>query len=176
MRLRKEKTGRRKKLLRVAIVLALVFVLAVAAIYIHLNNIITAALTQSLRTFKIASVTYPSVQLNPVEVNITFILKNPTDFSITVETIIISFSIDDRDIGGVTVYPTQNLPAGENTYFYFIHTVTNEDVLNSVRNSTYKLSVNGRIGGSARYLFVQAHVGRRVVFSQKAHGIPQAKP
>jgi len=175
MRLRKEKTGRRKKLLRIAMVLALVIVLAVAAIYIYLNNTLTAALMQSLRTFKMVSVTYSSVEADSVELNITFILENPTDFSITVEAIIIFFSVDERDIGGVTVSPTQNLPARENTSFYFIRYVTDEDVLDSIRNQTYKLSVEGKIVGYTRYLFVYKRMDRRLAFAETVTGIPQVK-
>lgn len=155
-----------------AIVLALVTIIAVAAVYTYLNNTLAGALMQSLGTFRVVSVTYPSASPDSVTLNITFMLRNPTDFPITLERIIVSFSVDDRDIGFLDLFPAQYLPAEEKTFFHFIRSVKNENVLRSFEKPTYILWVEGKIVGSLNYLFVDTSSTRRLAFSQTVGGIP----
>lgn len=170
--MRGEKADRRKKLLRVLVVLVLIIVIAIAAIYTHLNNAFTVALMESLSTFEVTRVEYPSIQPDSIQLNITFTLKNPTDFPISIEAIIISLYIDEKHIIGVNLPLNENLPAGEDTFFYSIHDVTSNDVLSSIRSQTYTLRVEGEIVGSTSYLFVQTHVRKGLAFSNVVEGIP----
>jgi len=167
--LRKEKT--RKKWTYVLIALTLAAILAGAVIYVNLSNTLTAALIKASSTFRRFSVTYPSVEPDSVDINITFSLNNPTDFAVTVESIFVSFSIDDKDIGEVAVFPSQNVPAGESSFFYFIRHVTDENVLKSLRNQTYRLSATGKLGVSANYFFIQSRWDRNIAFSGTETGI-----
>lgn len=174
--MRKERTSRRRRtLIRIGLLSIPIAILVAAATYLYLNNALTDALFQSLGTFQIASVTYPTVEPDRVDLNITFRIENPTEYSITIERIRISFAIDNKDIGGINVSPNQTLGAGENTAIYFIHSVREDRVLNSVRSQTYILTVTGRIRGSARYSFLQTYVGRPLDSSSIEDGIPQAK-
>ncbi len=168
--MKKRKSDRRRTLRYVILVLALAAILAVAAIYINFNSTLVAALGNSLNTFRLTEVTYPTVEPDSIDLNISFILRNPSDFAVTVESIIIYFSVDDRDIGGVSISPGQDIPAGESSFFYFIRHVTDDPVLNSVRNQTYRLGVEGRIDVSARFFFVQSVRDRRLVFSERVTG------
>jgi hypothetical protein len=168
--LRREKT-RKKKWTYTLIALTLAAILAGAIIYVNLSNTLTAALIKASSTFRRFSVTYPSVEPNSVDINITFILNNPTDFAVTVESIFVSFSIDNNDIGEVVVFPSQNIPAGEHSFFYFIRHVTNENVLKSLRNQTYGLKVTGKLGLSANYFFIQSRWDRNIAFFETATGI-----
>ncbi|MCK4477557.1 hypothetical protein KAU88_03390 [Candidatus Bathyarchaeota archaeon] len=170
--MRGKEADRRKKLLRVLVVLALIIVIVIAAIYNYLNNTYTVALMESLSTFEVTRVEYPSIQPDSIQLNITFILKNPTDFPISIEEIIISLYIDEKYIIGVSLPLNENLPAGEDTFFYSIHDVTGNDVLSSIRSQTYTLRVEGEIVGSISYLFVQARVHKGLAFSKVVEGIP----
>jgi len=167
-----KKADRRKKLSRIMVVLALIIIIAVAAIYTHLNNTFTVALMESLSTFEVTEVEYPSIQPDSIQLNITFILKNPTDFPISIETIIISLNINEKYIIGVNLPLNENLSAGEAIFFYSIRDVTGNDVLSSIRSQTYTLRVEGEIVGSISYLFVQTHVRKGLAFSKVVEGIP----
>lgn len=170
--MREKKADRRKKLLRIMVVLALIIIIAVAAIYTHLNNTFTVALMESLSTLEVTRVEYPSIQPDSIQLNITFILKNPTDFPISIEEIIISLYINEKYIIGVNLPLNENLPAGEDIFFYSIRDVTGNDVLSSIRSQTYTLKVEGEIVGSISYFFVQTHVHKGLAFSKVVEGIP----
>jgi len=165
--MRKEKENEKGKKLRyTAIAIILIAILAFISIYTYVSNSINSALTASLETFSFESaIATPTVE--GAELNITFILTNPTDFPIIIDTIIISFSIDNVDIGGVSINPNGTVLAGKHNYFYFYNRVIKENVLNSLQNETYKLSVTegSWIRGSASYLFFQTHITKPIAFS-----------
>jgi|GEM_PF-4032537 len=165
--MRKEKENEKGKKLRyTAIAIILIAILAFISIYTYVSNSINSALTASLETFSFESaIATPTVE--GAELNITFILTNPTDFPIIIDTIIISFSIDNVDIGGVSINPNETVLAGKHNYFYFYNRVIKENVLNSLQNETYKLSVTegSWIRGSASYLFFQTHITKPIAFS-----------
>jgi len=167
---RKSKADRRRKLLRIAIVLALVFIIAIAAVYNFLHSTLTVALMESLSTFKVAKVGYPSVQPDSIQLNITYSLENPTDFSIIVETIAISLSVNGKHLIGVNLPLNEDLPAGAKTFFHSIRDVTDKNILNSIRNQTYTLGVEGEIVGSTSYLFVQAHINKELASFESIKG------
>lgn len=149
--MREERTSRRKKLLIVAIVAALAIVLGVAFVRTYLNNTLTTALKRSLGTLKMSSVEYYGGELN-----ITFVLENPTDFSITVEAISVSFYVNEKPVGVVSAPLGDDLAAGESTFFSF--SSPQWQSMNIAQNQTYRLRVEGMISGSARYPFVETSV------------------
>jgi len=166
--MREEKENEKGKKLRyTAIAIILIAILAFISIYTYVSNSVSSALTASLETFSFESaIATPTVE--GAELNITFILMNPTEFPVVIDTIIISFSIDNVDIGGVSIKnPNETVLAGKHNYFYFINRVVKESVLNSLQNETYKLSVTkgSWIRGSASYLFFQTYVDKQIAFS-----------
>lgn len=169
--LKQEADGRRKKLTWVILTLTLIIVVALAALYVNFSNVLNNALQRSLSRFSMDSVAYPMVNLDAVDINITFILENPSDLTITVEVILLSFWVDDEDIGTVSVMPHQEAPPGEASYFYFVRHVTDITVLESFQNPNYELRIEGRISGSARYFFIEATLEKSVDSIQTVSGI-----
>jgi len=166
--MREEKENEKGKKLRyTAIAIILIAILTFISIYTYVSNSINSALTASLETFSFESaIATPTVE--GAELNITFILTNPTEFPIIIDTIIISFSIDNVDIGGPpSINPNETVLAGKHNYFFFYNRVIKENVLNSLQNETYKLSVTegSWIRGSASYLFFQTHITKPIAFS-----------
>ena len=165
--MREEKGNEKGKKLRyTAIAVILIAILTFISIYTYMSNSVNSALTASLETFSFESaIATPTVE--GAELNITFILTNPTEFPIIIDTIIISFSIDNVDIGGVSINPNETVLAGKHNYFYFYNRVIKENVLNSLQNETYKLSVTegSWIRGSASHLFFQTYVDKPIAFS-----------
>ena len=167
--MREEKENEKGKKLRyTAIAIILIAILAFISIYTYVSNSINSALTASLETFSFESaIATPTVE--GAELNITFILTNPTEFPIIIDMIIISFSINNVDIGGVSIMDAYNetVLAGKHNYFYFYNRVIKENVLNSLQNETYTLSVTegSWIRGSASYLFFQTHITKPIAFS-----------
>lgn len=163
-----KKNEKRKKLRYIAIAVILIVTIVSISIYTYVSNSVNSALMVSLETFSFESANVTPM-VEGVELNITFILTNPTEFSIIVNTISIAFSIDNVDIGGVSINPNETVLAGKHNYFYFYNHVEKEeeDVLNSLQNETYKLSVTGGswIRGSASFLFFQTHVAKSIAFS-----------
>lgn len=165
--MREEKKNEKGKKLRIiAIAIILIVTVVSISIYTYVSNSVNSALMASLETFSFESaISTPTEE--GAELNITFILTNPTEFSMVIDTIIISFSIDNIDIGGVNINPNETVLAGKHNYFYFYNRVTKENVLNSLQNETYKLSVNegSWIRGSASFLFFQTHIAEPITFS-----------
>ena len=165
--MREEKGNEKGKKLRyTAIAVILIAILTFISIYTYMSNSVNSALTASLETFSFESaIATPTVE--GAELNITFILTNPTEFPIVINTIIISFSIDNVDIGGVSINPNETVLAGKHNYFYFYNRVIKENVLNSLQNETYKLSVTegSWIRGYASHLFFQTYVDKPIAFS-----------
>lgn len=172
----KDSKKSRRRLIGVFLTLALIVVIVLAAVYIHLSNVLGMTLLESLGTADIDSVTYGYITPGSVDLNVTWKLTNPTDLSITVERIVVYFSVDERDIGGVEVPLNQELPPDGIHHFSMIQSVRDATVLESLNSPTYILRVKqGSIGGSARYLFVQTRISKRLGFSRTIEGIPQAK-
>ncbi len=173
--MREEKNERRRKLWHTGIVITLISIIIFAFIYTYMSNSVNSALMTSLETFGLES-TISTPTLEGAALNITFILTNPTEFPIMINAIKAYFSIDNIDIGGVTINPNETVLAGKHNYFYFYHRVTNPTVLNSLQNATYKLSVTAGsyIRGSASYFFFQTQVTKSIVFSEIVYN-PQAK-
>jgi len=165
--MREEKGNKKGKKLRyTAIAVILIAILTFISIYTYMSNSVNSALTASLETFSFESaIATPTVE--GAELNITFILTNPTEFPIIIDTIIISFSIDNVDIGGVSINPNETVLAGKHNYFYFYNRVIKENVLNSLQNETYKLRVTegSWIRGYASHLFFQTYVDKPIAFS-----------
>ena len=155
----REETNRRK-LKRIFLVTGLALFILIAVNYLHLNNTLGTALRQTLRTFDMVEVTYPSTSTEIVYLNITFIINNPTDFPMTIESINIRFEVGSIEIGGMNIAPSQDIPAGEYTHFQFTYAVSNADVLITLQKESYGLRMDGSISGSTRFLFVQTSATR----------------
>ncbi len=169
----KNRKKSRRKFIRALLALALVAVIILAAVYVHLTNVLSATLLESLGTADIEEVTYSDITPGSVDLNVTWSLMNPTDHTITLERIVVYFSVDDRDIGGVEVPLNQELPPDGIHHFSMIQSVRDTQVLESLNNPTYVLKVRqGSIGGSARYLFFQTRISKRLGFSRTIEGIP----
>ena len=173
--LEEEEKTRRRKLVRIILALIIVIALITVTLQIYLGNALNASLIRSLNTFELSSVTYPSIQPSEVELNITFLMRNPTDFTMSVESIDISFSVNNIDIGGINVDTTQKLLPGDSTFFYALHNVNDANVLNSLRDETYSLKVAGTISGHSSYLFFNSHQRRQVSIFENEPGPLQAK-
>jgi LEA14-like dessication related protein len=172
----KDNKKSRKRLIGALLTLALIVVIALAAVYIHLSNVLSTTLLESLGTTDIDSVTYAYITPGSVDLNVTWKVTNPTDLPLTVERIVVYFFVDDRDIGGVEVPLNQELPPDGIHHFSMIQSVRDAQVLESLNSPTYILKVRqGIIGGSARYLFVQTRISKKLAFSRTIEGIPQAK-
>jgi LEA14-like dessication related protein len=170
--LRKEKANRRRRLIWLVAGLTLVIIISVTAFQNYMNNTLDDALTKSLNTFQKVSVAYPLVEPDLIKINITFNLRNPTDFAMTVTAVTVSLSVDEIEIDTVSIPLDQSIPAKENGSFFIEYSVVNEAALNSIRNQTYKLGIEGSITASDSYLFV--HDGRTKVFTfiETINGIP----
>lgn len=152
--------------------LALIAAIVLVVVYVHLTNVLSTTLLESLGTADIEEVTYSDITPGSVDLNVTWNLTNPTDLTITVERIVVYFSVDDRDIGGVEVPLNQELPPDGIHHFSMIQSVRDAQVLESLNSPTYILKVKqGSIGGSARYLFVQTRISKRLGFSRTVEGI-----
>lgn len=152
------------------ITVILITIIGTFSTYTYFTNSLNSALKKSLETFNLTSVSGTPIT-EGVELNITYILQNPTEFPVIVETIIISFAIDNIDIGGVNIAPNKTVSASESSYFYFIRFVTDETVLNSLQNETYKLSVTegSWISGSTGFLLFQVHATKSIASSEIIH-------
>jgi LEA14-like dessication related protein len=168
---RKKRASQKKKWLRVALLVLLAIVVGVAAAYVYYGNALSSALATSLGAFRVVSVTYPIVTPDLVEVNITLALDNTSEFPIAVEAITISFFINDKGIGEISVPLDETVSAGNSHHFYSIQNVTDASVLKSIRESTYVLKINGEIRGTASFLFVQASANKRLNFSKLVEGL-----
>ena len=168
----KDRKKSRRRLIGALLALALVAAIVLAAVYVHLTNVLSTTLLESLGTADIEEVTYSDITPGSVDLNVTWNMTNPTDLTITVERIVVYFSVDDRDIGGVEVPLNQELPPDGVHHFSMIQSVRDAQVLESLNSPTYILKVKqGSIGGSARYLFVQTRISKRLGFSRTVEGI-----
>ena len=160
----------RKKLKYAVIAAILIIVIGIFSVYTYFNNSLNSALKRSLETFDLISVSSTPIT-DGVELNITYILRNPTEFPIILETIITSFTIDDIDIGGINISPNKTIPASESSYFHFFPIVKDARVLNSLENETFKLSITegSSMSGSTAYLFFHAHSTKSIVYSEIIH-------
>jgi len=165
------------RLLFASIIIA---VIVFAVIHTFLSNAVTSALKRSLGTLSLLSVTYPVANLSSpepfVEINITFTLTNPTDYSVTVETISITFSVDRQEIGRTYDLPLdEEVQAGESAVFFFVQTVKEDNVLQSLMNPTFTLSGDGTAEGSTHYFYFRTSSTRIVAFSKTVPGALEAK-
>ena len=160
---------------RVLFALIIIAVIVFAVVHTFLSNAVASALKRSLGTLSLLSVTYPTANLSSpepfVQINITFTLTNPTDYPVTVEAIWIDFSIDRQDIGGIDVPLDEEVQAGESTVFFFVQTVDEDNVLQSLMNPTFTLSGEGIAKGSARYFYFQTSSTRTLGFSKTVPGV-----
>jgi hypothetical protein len=173
------RTNRRKRLWRLLIASIIIAVIAFAALHTFLSNAVASALKRSLGTLSLQSVTYPAINLSSpepfVQVNITFTLTNPTVYPVTIEAISLAFSIDQQDIGGLNVPLVEDVQAGESTVFFFVQTVDDDNVLQSLMNPTFSLSGEGLATGSAHFLYFQTSTTRTLAFSKTVPGVLEAK-
>jgi LEA14-like dessication related protein len=171
--LSKKKPTRTRKLLRIAVIIMLVTMLAIVAIHVHYSNALSSALVTSFGTFRVASVTYPTVTADLVELNITLTLDNPSEFPITAEAIALSFFVDEESIGNIAIPLEEVIPAANAHYFHSVQNITDADVLASLRKSTYVLKISGEISGAASFLFVQAEANKRLNLSKLVEGVAE---
>lgn len=163
-----ESNSKKKKLSYIIIILISIISIGTITTYTYFTNSLNSALKRSLETFNLVSVSSTPLT-EGVELNITYILQNPTAFPITIKTIAISFAIDNIDIGGKNIDDVNNtVSARESSYFYFFRHVTDETVLRSFQNVTYKLSVaeGSWISGSTKFLLLQAHATKSIASSE----------
>lgn len=163
--------GKRKKLAWATAAVAIMVIIAFAVVYVNLNSALNSALFQSLNTFDLVSVAYPSVSPDTVDLNITFSLENPTSYTTKVSAIMLSFRVDEKDIGSVNFEPNQDLPPGEENFFYFFRHVTDENILMSFNNQTYNLVIKGKISASVSHFFVGASRSRDIDSIREVNGI-----
>ncbi len=165
-----EGSSRRKKLKYILIIAILIIIIGIFSVYTHFNNSLNSALKRSLETFNLISVSSTPIT-DGVELNITYILRNPTEFPIIVETIIISFAVDDVDIGGINISPNKTILASESSYLHFFPSVKDTRALNSLKNDSFKLSITegSSMSGSTAYLFFHAHSTKSIVYSEIIH-------
>ncbi|MCW4051673.1 MAG: hypothetical protein NWE78_00510 [Candidatus Bathyarchaeota archaeon] len=162
---------RKNKLIRIAIVLIIATILIAAAIQVYMGNILTASLIRSLETFELDSVSYPSVQPDEVELNVTFTLENSGTFRIVVERIDISFFVENNDIGGIRVDATQEILPNNTVVYFAIHFVTDEKILNILRTNSYNLKMSGTITGYSNFLFIQSRQRKLVNAFENVNGL-----
>jgi len=167
-----EKKLRRKKLIRLAVIVIIATVLIAAAIQVYMNNVLAASLIRSLETFELDSVSYPSIQPDEVELNVTFTLENSGSFRLVVEKIDISFLVENNDVGGVRVDAAQEILPGDTAIYYAVHLVENEKILSILRSSSYNLKVSGTITGYSNFLFVESRVRKQVNVFESVSGLP----
>lgn len=164
---------------RLLFALIIIAVIVFAAVHTFLSNAVVSALKRSLGTLSLLSVTYPAANLSSpdpfVQLNITFTLTNPTDYHVTVEAISIAFSVDRQDIGGINVPLDEEVQAGESSIFFFVQTVNEDNVLQSLMNPTFTLSGAGIAKGSAHYLYFRTSSTRTLGFSKTVPGVLEAK-
>jgi LEA14-like dessication related protein len=161
-----ENNNKKKKLRYLIIILVLIGIVTIST-YTYFTNSLNSALKRALKTFELASINSTPLT-EGVELNIAFILQNPTAYSITIDTIAISFEIDNIDIGGKDINPNSTISARGSSYFYFIRHVTDGTVLKSLENETYKFSVTegSWISGSTKFLIIQTHATKSIVGSE----------
>ncbi len=164
-------SGKRKQLFYALLILALITVIALAAVYVNFSSALHAALNQSLNTFRVDRVEYPAVGPDAVDVNMTFVVENPSNLAVTVDAITLSFWIDDIDIGTVAVTSPQEMLPGEASYFQLVRNVKDPTVLERLQNPTYELRMVGQVRGSARHFFVEATVEKTIDAVRTVAGI-----
>ncbi|UCD96608.1 MAG: LEA type 2 family protein [Candidatus Bathyarchaeota archaeon] len=173
------RTHRRKRLRRLLIAIIVIVVVVFAATHTFLSNAVTSALRRSLGTITLQSATFPAINLSSptpfVEINITITLTNPSDYPITIDVIDLTFSVDQRIIGGLNIPLGENVPAGESTIFFFIQRVDDNNILQSIMNPTFILSGEGLAKGSVHFLYFQTSSTRTLSFSQTVLGVLEAK-
>lgn len=178
-RLLRSRTPRRKRMWRLLFASIIIVVIVFAVIHTFLSNAVTSALKRSLGTLSLLSVTYPVANLSSpepfVEINITFTLTNPTDYPVTVEAIRITFSVDRQEIGTIDVQLDEEVQAGESAVFFFVQTLDEDNVLQSLMNPTFTLSGDGIVKGSTHYFYFRTSSTRIVAFSKTVPGALEAK-
>lgn len=163
--------SKRRRLVWAILVPTIMVITVLAVFYVNLNSALNSALSQSLNTFDLVRVEYPSVSPDVVDVNITFSMENPTNYTVEVNAIVLSFWIDDKDIGTVNIEPNQDFPPGEESFFYFFRHVTDEDVLTSISTQTYELTIRGKISASAGDFVVSASRSKDIDHVREVDGI-----
>ena len=170
MSLEDENHRPRKKLVWTAAAIILISLIAFAVVYVNISNTLNSALFRLLSTFDLERVTYPSVTANAIDVNITFLIRNPTSYTARINTITLSFWVNDIDIESIDVDPEQDLPPGEEGFFYFFPHVTDDRVLTSFNNRTYQLTVKGTIRASTGYFAFGASRNRDIDALKQVNG------
>jgi hypothetical protein len=149
------------------------------AAHTFLSNAVASALRRSLGTITLQSATFPAINLSSptpsVEINITIILTNPSDYPITIDKINLAFSVDQQYIGGLNIPLGEDVQAGESTTFFFIQILDDNNTLQRLKNPTFILSGEGSATGSAHFLYFQTSSTRTLAFSQTVAGVVEAK-
>lgn len=171
--MRNRNTSQTRKMLGIVLFLLLSIAIGIAIIYLYFSNSLSSALATSLGNLHVVSVTYPIITPDLVELNIALTLNNTSGFALTVEAITLSFFIEEKSIGEISVPLDETIPAGANHYFHSVQNITDTGVLQSIREPTYVLRINGEIRGMARFLFIQASDDKRLNFSKLVDGIPE---
>ncbi len=166
-----EKKLRRKRLIRIAAIVIIATLLATAAIQVYMNNVLVASLIRSLETFELDSVSYPLVEPDEVELNITFTLENSGGFRLVVERIDIRFFVENNDIGGVAVDVGEEILPGATAVYYAVSPVDDDQILTILRSSSYDLKVSGTITGYSDFLFVESRVRKQVNVFESVGGL-----
>jgi hypothetical protein len=171
-----EKSRRKRKLVWAALAVVVLILIAFGVVYVNISNAANSALARSLNEFDLASVenaTYPSIGASWVVVNIKFLMRNPTDYAVKINTIMLSFWVDDRDVGNLPVYDKLNLDLfpGEEAPFDFSWNETDEGILTSFHSQTYWLTVKGKITASVDYSVFGASRSRTIDFRREVIGI-----
>ena len=158
-----EKGKRKRRRVWAAVAVALLVIAACTVVYVNLTNALSSALSQSLNTFALDSVVYSSAGSDWIDLNITFLMRNPTGYPVTVNAITLSFWVDDRDIVGVPpIEPNQELAPGESYPYSFLRNVTDAQILSSLNRERYTLTIKGKIRASVSYLLFSASRSRDI--------------
>ena len=145
---------RRKRTKIIAAVGILVVFASVIGLYAYSHHVANNALEASVKTIKVDHVSIEGYSLSPpsIDIKIVFILNNPTSVSVAIESVSIDVFVDESNAGVITAGPL-DLPANGKTTFEGILRFT-EEQLQIVEKEQYTISMNGKIVGSASYLFV----------------------
>jgi len=148
-----EKSTRKRTKITVAIV-TLIVLSSVTGLYAYSYHVVNNALAASVETIKVDHVSIEAFSMSPpsLDIKIVFSIRNPTRVSVTLESISMSIFVDGSSAGVITA-ETLDLPANGKTTFEGVLHLTKE-LLQIVENEEYIMSMDGKIVGSARYLFV----------------------
>jgi hypothetical protein len=167
-----EKGKRKRRLVWAAVAVALLIIAAFAVGYVNLTNALSSALSQSLNTFDLNSVVYPLAGPDWIDLNITFLMRNPTSYPVKLNAITLSFRVDGRDIVGVPpIEPNQELSPGESYPYSFLRNVTDAHILSSLNSETYTLTIKGKISASVSYLLFSASRSRDIDSARIVNGV-----